>query len=357
VGECPDCKLDRMFEKLVWKPAGVIRTLKSLGASHGITGTWDVTTAVGGPGDHPLYVIELAGGKVVGDLRLVATAGDEVIGGIQSLQNCSDPENHYLLRRRRIRIAKRRRGTALLLGAANSDNYYHWMVDSVPRWKLLEAANEWNYDYVLLHGASRSFQDEVLDRLNVPKPKRLRCSKNFVHQFDRLVVPSMPFPSEQVTPWACAYLRSLFPEKLSGPNKVYLRRGDVRRRLVNETDLEKKLEKAGFVSGDPRRMKVSEQAGFLRSAKVIVSPHGAGLTNAVFAPPGALLFEIFDPRHKPRNFERLAAACGHGYSSVDGTAVHCATRKRLECEVDIFRVSEKVTAFCEENLDANGKGL
>lgn len=346
MGECPDCKLDRMFEKLVWKPAGFVPSLDALEAWHGVTGKWDVTMAVTGSQEgHPLRIVELEGGKIIGDLRMVATAGNVAVGGLQSLFSCPDPDNHYLLKRRRIRLSKYRRGTALLLGAANSDNYYHWMVDSVPRWKLLQAANEWNYDYVLLHGARKPFQDEVLDRLNVPQAKRLRCSKNFVHQFERLVVPSIPFPPEQIAPWACSYLRSLFPERVSGPNKVYLRRGGSRRRLVNETDLERSLEKAGFAMCDPGRMMVSEQAGFLRSAKVIVSPHGAALTNAVFAPPGAFLFEIFDPRHKPRNFERLASACGHRYSSVEGTAVQCATRKRLECEIDISRVSEKVTAF------------
>lgn len=332
-----------MFEKLVWKPAGFVPSLDALEAWHGVTGKWDVTMAVTGSQEgHPLRIVELEGGKIIGDLRMVATAGNVAVGGLQSLFSCPDPDNHYLLKRRRIRLSKYRRGTALLLGAANSDNYYHWMVDSVPRWKLLQAANEWNYDYVLLHGARKPFQDEVLDRLNVPQAKRLRCSKNFVHQFERLVVPSIPFPPEQIAPWACSYLRSLFPERVSGPNKVYLRRGAGRRRLANEAELEAALAKIGFVAIDPQRLTVFEQVKQLSAAQFVVAPHGAALTNMIFAPPGGLMLELFHPRHKNNCFVNIAAACGLHYKGLDGKPLGRSERRTLEYSIDILGVLEKL---------------
>jgi hypothetical protein len=337
--------ITQIVRRFLWGPGGYIPSLESLNPSHGMAAMRHVTMAVSGlQSGYPLTVAELGKGKIIGDLRMVATAGDIVVGGLQSLFGCPDGQNHYLLRRRRFRMLKRRHGTALLLGAANSDNYYHWIADSVPRWAILRAANEANYDFVLLPGRAVPFQDEVLDRLNVPGEKRLRCLKHFVHQFERLVVPSMPFPVEEIAPWTCAYLRSLFPEKSHGPEKIYLRRGAGRRRLVNEPELEAALGRMGFISVESESLTVAEQAKLLSSARSVVAPHGAALTNLVFAPPGALLMELFHPEHKNRCYINLAAACGHRYASVDGQATEAAGGK-LEYSIDIATVEREVRKF------------
>jgi hypothetical protein len=328
--------LNQITRHFFWKPAGLLPSLASLDASHGLVAKYDVTVPVSGQnGPPPLTIAELAGGKIIGDLRMVATAGDLVVGELQSLFGSSDPPNHYLLKRRRFRLLKYRRGTALLLGAANSDNYFHWLLDSVPRWKMLQTAKHWDYDYVLLHSQPVPFQDEVLDLLEIPVSKRLRCSKNFVHQFERLVVPSMPFILEEIPPWVCVWVRSLFPGQADGPDKIYLRRGPGRRRLVNEAELETELQKRGFVSVQPDRLSVAEQAKILSSARSVVAPHGAALTNMVFAPTGALLLDLFHPGHKNRCLINLAGSCGHRYLSLDGRSTNQAGDRQLEYSVDI----------------------
>jgi capsular polysaccharide biosynthesis protein len=304
-----------------WRPSGVVSSLADLPVSDTVPVKKDVSVSVGGknPGQHPLIVAELKDGKIIGDLRLAATSNDVVIGGVQTVFGCADLQKHYALRRRRFRIPKYRHGKALLLGAANSDNYYHWLLDSVPRWKMMLAANQLEYDYVLLHSKPSHFQNEVLDRLQVPPAKRLWPSKNFVHQFERLVVPAMPFPEWQIAPWICEYVRSIFPSHAGGPEKIYLaRRGAQRRRLVNELELEAKLQSLGFVSVQPEKMTVAEQAKLFGSAKYVVASHGAGLTNMVFAPVNALLVELFHPDVLRPTYKNLAAACGLQYIELVG---------------------------------------
>ena len=65
--------------------------MELLDASHGVVAKRDVTAAVGGQCHerHPLAVVELADGKVVGDLRLAATRNDVVIGGLLIYTNSS----------------------------------------------------------------------------------------------------------------------------------------------------------------------------------------------------------------------------------------------------------------------------
>ncbi len=326
------------IRRLFWRPNGCCPSLRSLNESPAIGSKTDVTVPVSGEGSarHPLIVVELFGGKVIGDARVVATRDDMVVDGLQGLFGSDLSQNHYLLRRRRLRIPCRRRGTALLLGAANSDNYYHWLLDSLPRWKLLQEAGFLDYDYVLLHSRRCGFQDETLDRLRIPPEKRLRCSKNFVHQFDRLIVPAMPFPVEEVTPWACAWVRSLFPERSSGAERLFLsRRGVKSRHLANEIELESSLKHLGFLSLQPELLSVTEQANIFSSARWVVAPHGASLTNLLFAPPGARLVELFHPHHKNRCYMNLAAACGHRYATLEGQPTDRSKKGYLEYEIEI----------------------
>jgi capsular polysaccharide biosynthesis protein len=275
---------------------------------------------------------------------LAATRDDVVIGDIQSVFGREALAGHHALKRRRLRLPKYHRGTALLLGAANSDNYYHWLVDSLPRWKLLQAAGCRDYDLVLLHGRPCRFQDETLDWLGVPAAKRLRCSKHFIHQFERLVVPTMPFARRTNSAWVGAWLRSLVAAVNTGPEKIYLsRRGAAGRQLTNEEELAAALKPQGFVMVQPEKLSVAEQARLLGAARCVVAPHGAALANLAFAPPGARLLELFHPEHKNRVYENLAAACGHRYASLDGSAVNRTGAGYLQYAVEVTTVLRKLT--------------
>jgi capsular polysaccharide biosynthesis protein len=53
----------------------------------------------------------------------------------------------------------------------------------------------------------------------------------------------------------------------------------------------------GFRIVKPEQHPVYEQAQIFTSAQVIVSPHGAALTNLVFCQPGTKVLEIFSPQY------------------------------------------------------------
>lgn len=332
-----------------WQPRGVVSSLAHLALSGKVLAKNDVTLSICGnnSGNHRLIAAELADGKIIGDLRLAATCDDVVIGGIQTVAGCDDLQNHYALHRRRFRIPTYWHGRALLLGADNGDNYYHWLMDTAPRWKILQAAGHREYDHILLHSRTGHFQDEMLDRLNVPVKKRLRCSKNFVHQFERLVVPTMPYPMRQVAPWVCDWLRSYFPDRAGGPERIYLSRGRARkRRLVNEAELETRLQALGFVVVHPERLSVAEQARLFGSVKCVVATHGAGLTNMAFAPADALLIEIFHPDIVRPTFKNLAAACALRHIAIMGERTGDGSQtdhRRVQFQVSVPEVLRIVT--------------
>ena len=334
----------RIYRRFFWKAAGWVPALHSLEAAHGVRNRWNVTAAVSGRSNDPhlLTVVELAGAKIIGDLRLVATDSGVVVGGLQGLFHYTNPPDHYLMRGWHFRSPRYQPGTTWLLAAEYSDNYYHWLLNSLPRWKILQAANAPAYDFVFLPHRRMPFQDECLDRLNIPPGKRAYGSRRFVHQFERLIVPAMPFPSDEVPPWVCAWLRSLFSEKARGPDKIYLLRNSPQRRLANEAELVSALKRLGFVSIEADRLTVAEQARLMSSARCVLSPHGAALANIVFAPPGASVLELFHPQYKNRCYANLAAAAGLHYSSLDGRATNPPAARELEYSVDIPAVVRRV---------------
>ncbi len=102
-------------------------------------------------------------------------------------------------------------------------------------------------------------------------------------------------------PWVSAGLRTHLPARdvRDKPRRLYVTRGDRpnTRRYVQEDALLPHLERQGFVRVDPGTMSVQEQIDHFAAAEVVVAPHGAGLVNLTFAPPGVRVLELFAPRY------------------------------------------------------------
>ncbi len=62
--------------------------------------------------------------------------------------------------------------------------------------------------------------------------------------------------------------------------------------LLNERELEQALEARGFAIVRAEKLRPAEQAALARQAKVVVGATGAGMANALFAEPGALVIDI-----------------------------------------------------------------
>lgn len=73
------------------------------------------------------------------------------------------------------------------------------------------------------------------------------------------------------------------------------RRDSTLRVMHNEAELERVLKPLGFTTFVAGQAPVTEQIRAFSRARVIVGAHGAGLTNLIFAPPGAFVLEIATP--------------------------------------------------------------
>lgn len=204
--------------------------------------------------------------------------------------------------------------------------YYHWLTDYLVRVFSLEAYREQTgHDpYVLIPESPSDWMRDSLSLTGFDKSKTIEWDGSRA-QFSQLVVGSVRFhtPANYEgyihSPEAMAKLGSRIRDTVgvdSGKaRRLYVSRADAtKRRVSNEGELVSKLEGYGFEQIVPGRLSFSDQVKLFADAEYIVGPHGAGLTNIIFAKE-ATLIELFGSYRNACYFG-LARGMGHKYVSV-----------------------------------------
>lgn len=218
---------------------------------------------------------------------------------------------------------RRIKGTVAYLTNAAPSNYYHWMCRILPVLKIYQ--EHWglqSIDHFYVGNASLNhFQRESLEKANIPLSK-------IVHhacQPDRLLaaIPNRTFfsGSAPINQQYYQYSRQLFQDVWNQPvekkNRIYVTRGTVTRRSVlNETDVLSFLEQEyGFKAVAMDGKSIAQQAALFAGAEIVVAPHGAALTNLLFAQPSMKVIELIPNGYTNNCFYALAnyAEARYGY--------------------------------------------
>ena len=187
--------------------------------------------------------------------------------------------------------------------------YYHWIFESLPRLKLLEEVID-EIDYLIVPYNLKRFHLETLSLLGVPEEKLLKIKDGGHLLCENLFVPSV----SSVSKWACDFLRESFiPEDVAEPHRlIYISRNDaLYRKIVNEEEVEDYLRDIGFEIVQMSKLTFLEQVKTCAEARIVVGPHGAGLSNTVFC-LNAKILEIFSPSYVG-GFWILANQLGNEY--------------------------------------------
>jgi capsular polysaccharide biosynthesis protein len=92
----------------------------------------------------------------------------------------------------------------------------------------------------------------------------------------------------------------------------------------------------GFELAAPAGLPLAEQIALFRDAEVIVSPHGAGLTNMLFARPGCRVVDLVGRKLYSTCYLMMASALGHAYGYVACTDVGRDLRVRPQHVVTVL---------------------
>lgn len=200
-------------------------------------------------------------------------------------------------------------GTVAYLSNTWIDNYYHWMQLTLPLLRLYEKFDSgFQADYYYLGESTLTgVQTETLQELGIGADKIVRepcradriVSAIYWHQPQHGGVRYRDNRGHE-------FVRSLYyptAKDDSCPRRIYIERGDSRtRRIVNEAELAEFLAQFGFASLRMSGKAVGEQAKLFGNAEIIISAHGAALTNLLFAAEGSMLVEIFPPGYEEASY-------------------------------------------------------
>jgi len=134
-----------------------------------------------------------------------------------------------------------------------------------------------------------------------------------------------------------------------GPRYIYISRADIgKRTIINEADMMPILHAYGFHIMHPGQLSLAEQIAIVRNAELIIGPHGAGLTNCAFSPPGAKLLEIRTARNIDIGYRFLCQYRGTAYEAFEATEVPVSSRLDDPKDFDMYVDLEKFKAVLAE---------
>ncbi|MBE9143888.1 tetratricopeptide repeat protein [Planktothrix mougeotii] len=197
-------------------------------------------------------------------------------------------------------------GSVAVVSGLSGNVYFHWMVDILPRFAiLLQEKPDYlqSIDWFLLNSIKAPFQRETLQKLGIPEAKIIESDRHPYIQAKQLIIPSFTGSVGWVTPEIINFHRQLFdvaitPSKNNYPERIFIRRNRAKyRQILNESDVIAYLSEWGVVPVELETLSVEEQARLFAHAKVIIAPHGAGLTNLMFCRPETLVIELVSPHY------------------------------------------------------------
>ncbi|WP_138500755.1 glycosyltransferase family 61 protein [Nostoc sp. PA-18-2419] len=186
-----------------------------------------------------------------------------------------------------------------------SKNYYHWIVDCLTRIEGVEYYQQQTgyQPLLIINSHPTSWQIESLKLLGYQPEDYIEWNISKA-KVKKLIVPSFRRQGEWVAPSSLYWLRQRILSNLPiskgnqisySPN-IYISRAKASgRRVINEDEVMEFLKPLGFVSYSLEGKSFIEQVKLFSTAKNIIAPHGAGLTNMIFSPKNTTVIEFVTP--------------------------------------------------------------
>jgi len=181
-------------------------------------------------------------------------------------------------------------------------NLCHFLMDHMTRLELYRRAGvEIGGVMVIGPELRMEYQRVTAERMGVRgyfpvnRRARLRVARLWVSSN----VHNLRHPAHWAAEWAIRAIRDRFDLASRRPARRLLisRRDTTYRRISNEAQIANLLAPLGFEVIVPGELSFAEQIAAFRDATHIVSPHGAGLANALWCAPGTHILEVFHPHY------------------------------------------------------------
>ncbi len=242
---------------------------------------------------------------------------------------------------------------SMLNGGGGASNYAHFLIDSLSRIHLLKKSGKFNeVDKFLVPSLRYDFQEDALKLLGIPKEKAIEGDKYPHIKAKKLIASTAPRDTSVIIPkWVGEFYRDSFLKDdllkdFDAPN-IYIRRSDSGiRNVLNEEETEAMLSKYNFKFYELSKLSFIEKVSLFAKANVIVSVHGAGLTNVLFCKESSHFIELFPDVFILTTYVDLATKVGMEYSYLVCESSKFADNghdaQKVHVRVDIPKLEEMV---------------
>jgi|GEM_PF-5118524 len=198
-------------------------------------------------------------------------------------------------------------------------NYYHWTLLILPRIRYLLAQGHLARRKLVVPENLSAWMEAMLSLIGLQQAQRISVRIDEEVTFsDALLVSSVELASPTLT----LGLRDAMIHAAganAAPQFLYLgRRGNLRRALLNEDDIEQDAVALGFRVVYPAEMTIAEQVSLFAMARGVAGPEGAAFTNTMFCKPGTRILSILNRNDLYPTFTDLSAICGLAHRQLLG---------------------------------------
>lgn len=194
-----------------------------------------------------------------------------------------------------------------------SFNYYHWLMDGLPRLAALGSFP--NDTHILIPHSFPAYGWDSLKALGLQDRLRETHEKHLV--LENYYFSSPTAMTGCANPYATDFLRKSFlglaDKDYSGPERFYIRRKGKTRGIWEEDKLIEILLKRNWGVVDLEELTFAQQIKLFADAKAICGVHGAGFTNLVWCQPGCVVMEFFASNFLNGCYESIASCVGVDY--------------------------------------------
>lgn len=197
-----------------------------------------------------------------------------------------------------------------------TNNYFHWLTEALPR---LIFVKEYSTSFQLLLPESYKQYHYVLESLRILEIE-VEWFPDGVIFLNQLLIPSRqaPFPAHYNPEYILKVHNSIITNVILNfqlGDRIYITRRNAEiRKIKNEDEVISLITSFGFTVVECEKLSFNEQVSVFYNSRVLMSIHGAGLTNMLFGKKGMIVYEFsLENQCLDKCYYTLADALQHNY--------------------------------------------